>query len=119
MCAFALLFKIFLKPNLVGYAFALALPGAIVLVLTLLHLAPSAIERRGGDPRIFRRASAALLAAVTIGCLQYSDPIRRAKTLAVADGGDRFLAAPTRFGDAVGCGRLRCGRQSALRGGDQ
>jgi hypothetical protein len=100
-CGLALLLKIFLKPTLGGYAFALALPGAIVLVLTLLHTAPAAIERRGGDPRIFRRTSMALLALVTIGCLQHSDPVRTAKTVVVGEGGDRFIARPDRLAGPI------------------
>jgi hypothetical protein len=99
--ALALLPKIFLNPNLEGYAFALAVPGVTVLVLALLHLAPVAIERRGGDPRIFRRTSVALLALVTIGCLQFSDYNRRDKTVVVGEGGDRFIARPDRLADPV------------------
>jgi hypothetical protein len=101
VCGLALLLKIFLKPTLGGYAFALALPGVIVLVLTLLHTAPAAIERRGGDPRIFRRTSLALLALVTIGCLQSSDPVRTDKTVVVGEGGDRFIARPDRLAGPI------------------
>jgi hypothetical protein len=90
--ALALMGKIFLKPWLSGYAFALLVPGVLVCVFVLLHLFPVAIEQRGGDGRLFGRVALALLTLVSLGCLLESEPIRAGKTFSAGTGQDRFVA---------------------------
>ncbi|MGE4609643.1 MAG: hypothetical protein AAEJ52_23145 [Myxococcota bacterium] len=94
--ALVLLGKIFLKPMLAGYAFALLVPGIIVLVFVLLHVAPVAIERRGGDGRLFGWVALAMLALVSLGCLLDAEPARTKKIVAVGAGGDSFMAQSQR-----------------------
>ncbi len=92
----ALLAKIFLKPWMAGYGFALLVPGALVLVYALLHTVPVAIRRRSGDGRLFGRAALALLGLVSLGCLLESERSSTAKTVVVGTEGDRFWAEPKR-----------------------
>jgi len=94
--ALALLAKVFLKPWLDGYAFALLVPGAMLCVFALLHAVPLAIDNRGGDGRLFGRLGLAMLALVSLACLSEAEPTRVAKTVTVGDGADQFLAQEDR-----------------------
>ncbi len=94
--ALSLLVKIFWKPILDGYAFALLVPGAMWLVFLLLHAVPAAIERRGGDGRMFAWAALAMLVGVSVGCLIDAEPARTGKTIVVGAGGDSFRAQAQR-----------------------
>jgi hypothetical protein len=90
--ALTLLLKVFLKPVLWGYAFALALPAMLVVVLALLHSIPARIDRSGGYSWMFRGVSLALLVVAGVGCLRFAEPARISKTVTIGEGGDRFRA---------------------------
>jgi len=91
-----LLAKVALKPILVGYAFALAAPGASLFAAYLVALLPAWVTRRGGDGDLLRNTGAALLTMVLVLSWWQSEGIRSGKIVEVASGGDRILADPMR-----------------------
>jgi len=94
-----LLAKIFLNVRLIHYGFVLALPGTLVLATALVTWLPRWIDRRGGAGWVVRATFLVALAAVSVPLLVLVDGRFERRTVAVADGGDRFYAG--RRGAAV------------------
>ncbi len=90
--AAALLAKMVLAARLYHYGFALAMPGALLLVVALLDGLPRWIDRRGGSGRTFRAGAAAVLAVAVLAHLTVTRQAFAARRHPVGQGADRFWA---------------------------
>jgi hypothetical protein len=90
------LLKMVLRARFEHYGFALAMPGALLLVALAVFWIPGMLQRRGWPGEAWR---AAALAAVAVGVgwlLMLTGSYYRMKTLAVGEGGDRFYVFDAR-----------------------
>ncbi len=62
----ALLAKIFLNVNFYDYGFYLAVPGTMILVIILLERIPKLVQKRGGDPTVFKAGAIAIISVIII-----------------------------------------------------
>ena len=93
-CTFALVLlgKMVLNARLQGYGYALAMPAMMVYCVGIASWIPSAIAARGGDDGLDRGAALGLLAAAIVSHLAIMQGYFAAKTIAVGEGNDAFLA---------------------------
>jgi hypothetical protein len=82
--------KMILRPRLGHYGFALAMPGALLFVALMVHVAPSTLRRYGYGGQAWRAASYAATAVCVAWLLTLSHSYYEIKTLPVGEGGDRL-----------------------------
>jgi len=89
--ALALLAKMLFKVRLYHYGFYLAMPAALMLVVTLVGLIPRQLQARPGGGRLFRALMLALLAAALIFHARQSQRFYAYKNWRIGTGGDLIL----------------------------
>ncbi len=89
--ALVLLFKTFFRPSLSQYGFVLALPAAILLVVTLMYLVPKGLQAYGGAGAIFRGLFAVILLADLLVLLTLSNYFYSQKNYVVGTGNDAII----------------------------
>lgn len=94
--ALALLSKIILYTRFHHYGFALAMPGALVLVVALLSWLPALIERAGGYGAAFRAGALGLLAVLVVGYLGVTSGELSRKPEVVGEGRDAIRSDTVR-----------------------
>ena len=92
--ALTLLAKIVLAVHLMQYGFALAMPGALLLVVALTAWLPAWVRERGGSPGVVRGAATGAAVAVVSLLLLVAQATLSARDLAIGSGRDRFDAGP-------------------------
>ena len=98
-----LLVKMILNARLFHYGFYLAMPAALLLAVTLVHLVPAMLAQWTGGGAIFRAAALAMTSAAVFVHLDRSHDIYRNKDLVVGTGGDAIVT-PTAEVDQRGRG---------------
>ncbi len=98
----ALLLKMMMAARLEDYGFALAMPGTLLLVVALIDWLPGWFTWRGGAPgssgrcggsRVAQLAMLAAVACAVAGLVRTTHRFTEHKSIPVADGADRFVAA--------------------------
>jgi len=88
--ALVLLAKMALHPRFQNYGFALALPGAMVMVILLLHRIPTWIDGAGGYGASFRLSALVFLLLVGLAFFWPSVLVYRDKRLSYGHGADGY-----------------------------
>jgi hypothetical protein len=88
--AFALLAKIFFKVRLQHYGFVLAMPGTLVLLVTLIGWIPRSIDHFGGFGPVFRAGSLALALVAGMELVEIVEQRYASRSYTIATGPDRF-----------------------------
>lgn len=93
-----LLLKIALNARFYQYGFALAMPGAVLIVAGLTGELPSRVSRDSTTRRLFAHWATSLVVAVIVVHLGFSARVWRGQQVAFAAGGDRLVGdAQARF----------------------
>jgi len=90
--AVVLLAKMFLYSRVYHYAFYLALPARILVIIVLAWLLPELLKGDGARGLTFRAIVQLVLASGVAAHLAISNGVYRSKNLSVGSGADRFLA---------------------------
>lgn len=92
LLALGLLAKIFLNARVIDYGFALALPGTLLLVASLVRWIPDFLARHGLNPGFFRGVALAIWAAAIVAHLTTTGRYVAGKNVQVGTGRDAFRA---------------------------